>query len=108
MPITNIITATVTAYCACKICCGPNAKGVTANGQKPTPSHTIAAARTIPFGSTVIIGTNTFKVEDRLAKRYDSRFDIFMATHKEAKNYGIKTNQTVTIITHETRQKTVK
>ena len=98
MPITNIITATVTAYCSCKLCCGPNAKGITANGQKPSPTHTIAASRTIPFNSLAIIRGKQYVVEDRLAKRFDDRIDIFFASHKEALQFGKQTLK-VTIIT---------
>lgn len=98
MPVTNVITAIVTAYCSCKICCGPNAKGIAANGHKPTPNYTVAASRSIPFGSKVLFDKKTFVVEDRLAKRYDSRIDVFFNTHEEAKKFGKQTKQ-VTIIT---------
>lgn len=97
--ITNIITATLTAYCACKLCCGPNAKGICANNKPPIEGKTIAASRKIPFGSSVLIGTNLYRVDDRLARRYDSRFDIYFTKHIDALKFGIKTNQTVTIIT---------
>jgi len=111
--ITNIITATITAYCACKEVC-TKGTGITANGQKPIQGITIAASRTIPFGSKVIVpssillfsplqGSNNFTVQDRLAKRYDSRFDIYYKSHADAKKFGIKTNQTVTIITYDKR-----
>ena len=96
--MTNIITAVVTAYCSCKLCCGPNATGITANGHKPTPNHTIAGSRNLPFNTIVQIAGKTYYVEDRLAKRFDNRFDIYMGTHQEAKKHGIKTQQ-VTIIT---------
>lgn len=95
---TNIITAVVTAYCACKTCCGPNAKGITANGQKPIQGITIAASRSIPFGSRVTVGDHQYYVQDRLAKRYDSRFDVYFTKHSDAKAFGIRTNK-VTIIT---------
>ena len=96
--ITNIVVATITAYCACKTCCGPNAKGITASGKTPTINHTVAARRSIPFGSQVIIGQQRYVVEDRLAKRYDSRFDIYMSSHKAAREFGIKTQQVKVII----------
>lgn len=109
MPVTNIITATITAYCACKLCCGPNAKGICANNSRPTAGTTIAASRTIPLGCKVIIkgfnytgqvgtGDTIFTVQDRLAKRYDSRFDIYMSSHQKAKDFGIRTGQVVVII----------
>lgn len=94
---TNILTAIITAYCACKVCCGPNAKGINASGKKPTESHSIAASRRIPFGSKIRIGRETFTVDDRLAKKYDSRFDIYMRDHREAKKFGIRTNKVIII-----------
>lgn len=109
--ITNILTnITITAYCACKLCCGPQAKGICANGKAPQAGQTIAGSRGLPFNTRVIIkgyrytgqagrGDTVFLVQDRLAKRYDSRFDIYFREHKSAKAFGIKTNQTVTIIT---------
>lgn len=109
MTTTNIIIATITAYCACKQCCGPNAKGICANNSRPTAGTTIAASRTIPLGCKVIIkgfnytgqvgtGDTIFTVQDRLARRYDSRFDIYFTKHSDAKKFGIKTNQTIKII----------
>lgn len=96
---TNIITATLTAYCSCKLCCGPHASNRTASNETPTQGITIAASRTIPFGSTVIIAGHIYKVQDRLARRYDKRFDIYFRSHEAARNFGIKTNQTVMVIT---------
>ncbi len=95
---TNIITAVITAYCACKTCCGPNAKGICANNKPPVEGVTIAASRSIPLGSKVWIDNHEYTVHDRLAKRYDSRFDIYFDKHSDAKKHGIKTNK-VTIIT---------
>lgn len=100
--LTNIITATITAYCSCKLCCGSNAKNLTANGHKPIQGITIAASRQIPLGTKVYIVSNelhTYIVQDRLAPRYDNRFDIYFSSHKAARQFGIKTNQQVMIIT---------
>ncbi len=100
--ITNIFTTIITGFCACRICCGPNAKGITANGSKPTQGITVAASRTIPFGSTVLIPsinpTNRWKVQDRLAKRYDQRVDIYFQRHIDAKRFGIRTNKVIVIM----------
>jgi len=97
--ITNIIVATVTAYCAGKCCCPPTSKGLTANGNKPIQGITIAGPRIYPFESIVYIkGQGRFILQDRLAKRYDSRFDIYYSSHAEAKQFGIKTNQTIKVI----------
>jgi 3D (Asp-Asp-Asp) domain-containing protein len=81
------VTAIITAYCACSICCHDQLN-LTANGNHPHPSHTIAGPRNLPFGTRVSVGGNTYTVEDRTAKRFDGRFDIFMRTHKEAVRFG--------------------
>ena len=96
--MTNVILATITGYCACSVCCGPNATGITASGKKPTPQHTVAGPRALPFGTIVIANNRAYRVEDRTSRCFDGRFDIYVATHKQAKAFGIKTN-IVTIIT---------
>lgn len=95
--ITNTIVAIVTAYCACKVCCGPNAKGICANGKAPVQGTTIAASRRLPLGTEVWIDSHKYIVHDRLAKKYYDRFDIFFSDHQVAKNYGKQTKK-VTII----------
>lgn len=100
--ITNLVTLTITAYCNCiTICCPSSSKGLTAQGTYPTASKTIAASRSLPFGTRVYIPSlKAWRiVEDRMAKKYDnSRIDVFMKTHKEAIKFG-KRVETVTIIT---------
>jgi 3D (Asp-Asp-Asp) domain-containing protein len=88
MILTNVI---ITAYCACTICCGPSASGLTASGKRPVEGVTIAASRSIPFGSRITIDGHTYTVQDRLAKRYDSRIDVYFREHKAAKKFGKKT-----------------
>lgn len=95
MTITNAI---ITAYCACTNCCGPNATGLTAAGRPPVQGITIAGPRAFPLGTKVSINGHSYVVQDRTAKRYDGRWDIYFASHKEARNFGRRTN-TVTIIT---------
>jgi 3D (Asp-Asp-Asp) domain-containing protein len=98
MPVTNIITAIVTAYCSCKICCGPNAKGICANNKPPVEGKTIAAPRSIHLGSTIQIDGKSYTASDRTAIRYDGRFDIYFRSHQKAKAFGKQIKQ-VTIIT---------
>lgn len=83
---------TVTAYCKCKTCCGKWAKyGNTASGVKPKQGVTIAATRSIPFGTKVqIAGVGLRTVQDRLAYRYDDRIDLYFDSHMEALKFGIK------------------
>ena len=89
--MTNII---VTAFCACHLCCGPNAAGITASGAKPVEGITVAASRSIPFGTIIhltVPGAFTnrpFVIQDRLAKRFDGRVDLFIADHKRALKWG--------------------
>lgn len=83
---------TVTAYCKCEKCCGKWAKyGKTANGNTPKQGITCAASRNIPFGTQLLIekvGKRT--VQDRLAKKYDNRIDIFFDSHDAALRFGKK------------------
>ena len=82
-------TVTVTAYCACKICCGKDAKGITAAGTRPMQGRTVAASRSIPMGTRIHIeGIGWRTVEDRLAKRFDGRVDVYFASHDAAKKFG--------------------
>ena len=88
MPIlTNVI---LSGYCACRICCGPDAANLTARGNPPREGITIAAPRAIPLGSAITINSHTYTVEDRTAQRYDGRFDIYFRSHAEAKRFGIR------------------
>ena len=98
MIITNAIitNAIVTAYCACTICCGTSGgTKLTASGAIAQANHTIAASRNIPFGSIVIINNRRYIVQDRLAKKYDNRFDIFMSSHEMAKKFGKQTTKVI-------------
>lgn len=83
-------TYTVTAYCGCGKCCG-KAGQPTASGKMPQAGVTIAAPRAIPFGTKLNIqGVGTRVVQDRLAKRFDDRIDVYFASHAEAKRFGIR------------------
>ena len=55
----------------------------------PKPGITVAGPRSIPFGTRVWIeGVGVRVVQDRLARKYDGRFDVFFASHKEALRFG--------------------
>jgi 3D (Asp-Asp-Asp) domain-containing protein len=85
------LTFTVTAYCPCVKCCGPQAAGLTASGARARVGVTVAAPRRIPFGTRLRLpGIGTRIVQDRLARRYDSRLDVFVATHAEAVRFGVR------------------
>lgn len=89
MTITNAI---ITAYCACTNCCGAHATGLTAAGQRPVQGITIAGPRAFPLGTKVSIAGHSYIVQDRTAKRFDGRWDIYFASHKEALKFGKQTN----------------
>jgi len=81
----------VTAYCACKVCCGEDAFGYTASGKKPKEGVTVAGPRSIPFGTVLHIqGIGHRIVQDRLHQRYDNRIDVYVADHSKAKKFGKK------------------
>ena len=81
--------ATVTAYCACRLCCGKGAKGITASGKPPVQGRTVAASRSIPLGTRIHIeGIGWHVVEDRLAKKYDGRVDVYFKLHSDAIKFG--------------------
>lgn len=82
------ITATITAYCICTACCG-DTHGLTASGVLAKPGITVAAPRSVPFGTTVYIpGVGRRVVQDRTARRYNGRWDVLMASHSEAMHFG--------------------
>ena len=87
--ITNIL---ISAYCACSLCCGSHADGITASGRKPVQGVTVAASRSIPFGTRIHIeGIGWRTVQDRMAKRFDkTRMDVYFKRHADAKRFGIR------------------
>lgn len=95
---TNLAVLLITAYCHGSCCCGKGGQP-TASGLMPKVGRTIAAPRSLPFGTRINIPNIGWRtVEDRLAPKYDNRIDIFFSSHKKAKRFGIR-KETVTIIT---------
>lgn len=84
------MTAVVTAYCLCRMCCG-NSDGTTASGRIPVQGVTVAAPRWVPFGSRVYIQNVGWRVvQDRTARRYDGRWDVYFTRHRDAKRFGLR------------------
>jgi len=79
----------VTAYCACMQCCGKT-NGITASGTQATANRTIAAPKTFAFGTKVVINGITYTVEDRGGAIQGNRIDIYMDTHAEALQWGVR------------------
>lgn len=93
---TKSYVSNISAYCPCEICCGKT-NGITASGKKATQYYTIAAPRSIPFGTKVYIpyfkdaeNKGIFVVQDRGGAIAENRLDIFFNTHKQALNFGRK------------------
>lgn len=86
----------VTAYCPCTICCGPNAKGITASGKPVTAnaSRFVAADRSVPFGTLVSIpgyhNGQPVPVLDRGGAIKGKRLDAYYPTHQEARQWGVR------------------
>ena len=97
---------TITAYCACLKCCGQSATGITASGKRPVEGRTVAASRSIPLGTRIHIeGLGWRTVEDRTARRFDGRVDIYFRSHDEAKKFGKRKLQiTIQKTKKETKQ----
>ena len=85
--------ATVTAYCACVKCCGvTGGTGITASGKTAKQGVTIAASRSIPFGTRLRIeDVGVRVVQDRLSAKYNDRVDVFFNSHEAAQRFGKKT-----------------
>jgi len=89
----------VTAYCPCKVCCGPKAKGITASGRPVSANggKFCAAPKSIRFGTRITIpGYGTVPVLDRGGAIKEGRLDVFFPSHLLAKRWGVRT-LTVTI-----------
>jgi 3D (Asp-Asp-Asp) domain-containing protein len=82
----------LTFYCACKKCCGPNAKGITATGTKVQEGRTIAVdPKVIKLGSQVEIeGFGTYIAEDTGSAIKGKIIDIYLNSHEEALHKGVQ------------------
>lgn len=79
----------ITAYCPCSKCCG-KATGRTASGTKATPGRTVAASGKYAFGTKLNIGGHIYTVEDRGGAITGNKIDIFVNSHAEALQWGVR------------------
>jgi 3D (Asp-Asp-Asp) domain-containing protein len=90
------VTMTVTAYCPCRKCCGPAARGVTASGEPVSHNRGrfVAADRSIPFGTRISIpgyhGGIAVPVTDRGGAITGRRLDVYFPTHAAARAWGVR------------------
>ena len=93
-PRVQHVTMEVTAYCPCKKCCGPTARGLTASGRHITHNDGkfVAADNRIPFGTRLIIpgyaSNLPVEVLDRGGAIKGAKLDVFFPTHKQALEWG--------------------
>lgn len=82
-------TYKITAYCPCSKCCGKST-GRTASGTKATAGRTIAAPSNFAFGTKLNIGGHVYTVEDRGGAIKGNKIDIFVSSHQEALQWGVR------------------
>jgi len=85
----------ITAYCACKKCCGSQAKGIFASGKRVYVGG--IACNWLKFGTKVEVDGKVYIVEDRGARslfgsknNHIKHLDIYMPKHEEALKFGVK------------------
>jgi 3D (Asp-Asp-Asp) domain-containing protein len=103
LPKLNTIEMEVTAYCACKKCCGPKAQGITASGKRVNYNrgHFVAADRMYKFGTKLLIpgyaNDKPVEVIDRGGAIKGNKLDVYFDSHQEALNWG-RQKLTVTLV----------
>lgn len=63
---------------------------ITASGRRVFDGL-VACPRALPFGTQVRIGDRTYHCYDRLHRKYDDRFDIWMSSKNAALAFGKRT-----------------
>ena len=86
---TGATTYKITAYCPCSKCCGKTT-GRTASGTKATAGRTVAASSKFAFGTKLNIGGHIYTVEDRGGTINGNKIDIFVNSHAEALQWGVR------------------
>ena len=82
-------TYKITAYCPCSKCCG-KATGRTASGTQATAGRTVAASSKFAFGTKLNINGHVYTVEDRGGAINGNKIDIFVNSHSEALQWGVR------------------
>ena len=79
----------ITHYCSCEKCCDIAGRP-TASGKMPREGVTVAADKSIPFGTTLIIDGHEYTVEDRGGAVTGNHIDVFVNDHERARKLGTK------------------
>lgn len=85
----------ITAYCSCGICCGKyspenGGSGLTSSGTVPQAGLTIAS-NILPEGAYVMFNNHVYHVEDTGNGLPGNWIDLYMNSHQEALNWGVRT-----------------
>ena len=85
----------VTAYCACRRCCGRHANGRTASNHRIRRGDVfVAADKMYRFGTKMVIpgynNAKVVKVLDRGRVIKGSRLDVFIPSHRRARKWGVR------------------
>ena len=84
----------VTAYCPCRECCGPNARGITASGRPVSfnGGRFVAADRAMSFNTRLQIpgyaNGQAVPVLDRGGAIKGNKLDVYFPPHAEARQWG--------------------
>ena len=81
----------LTAYCACPVCCGEWADGLTYTETVATEGRTIAVdPDVIELGSVVYINGHEYIAEDVGGAIQENRIDVFFNSHAAALEFGVQ------------------
>ena len=81
----------ISHYCDCERCT-LDGDGITSTGTQATEGRTIAVdPEVIPYGTMVVIDGHTYIAEDCGGAIKGNRIDIFMDSHEEALQAGVRT-----------------
>lgn len=94
-PAKRIKWMEVTAYCPCKACCGPAARGITASGKRVSYNRgrfVAADTSVLPFGTRIRVpgyaGGDTVEVIDRGGAIKGNKLDVYFSDHDTALEWG--------------------
>ena len=95
LPRTRQIQMEVTAYCACRKCCGPRAQGITASGKRVSFNggrFVAADPKVLKFNTKLVIpgyaNGQPVQVIDKGGAIKGNKLDVFFASHQEARQWG--------------------
>ena len=94
-PGRRVVWMEVTAYCACKKCCGPRAQGLTASGRPVSHNggrFVAADTRLLKFNTMVQVpgyaDGAAVPVIDRGGAIKGNKLDVYFPTHEQARQWG--------------------